>query len=94
MARKAKVTDAPIFLLLHEIRIYAIFPVVKIRVYIHLAHIMEKIEVEVVYAKLFKLTLEDLFYFIPICRVVSRKLSRKIKTISMVACESFSHNEL
>ena len=66
--------DAAVLLLLHQVVMDAV-PGVQVGVDVHLAHIVEEIEVKVVHLALFQLRFEDLLNLRHIGQVVAGNLS-------------------
>ena len=65
-------TDTSVLLLLNEIVIGAIFFIIQILVNIHLADIVEQIEIKILHLAFFKLLLKNLFHFPEIGKIIPR----------------------
>ena len=93
VAGEAQVPDAAVSLLLHEIVIDAV-PGVQIGVDVHLAHVVEEIEVEVVHPALLQLLLEDLPHPGHVGQVVAGELVRQIEAVPGVFGQRPAHHQL
>ena len=93
MAGESKVLDLPFFFHLHQVVIDAVLRI-QIVVDIHLAYIMEKIEVEILHAGLSELLGEDLLYLRHVPEIVSGELICKIEALTRMGCERLAHDEL
>ncbi len=85
--------DAPVFLLFQQVFIDSVLAV-QIRIDIHLAYIVEQIEVKITDAAFFQLSLENFFCFRHICKIVSRKLGCQIKALPGIFLQNLSHGRL
>ena len=65
-------TEAAVFLLLHQIVIDAVFRV-QVGVYVQGAHIVEKVEIKVAHLALLQLALKDLLDFVHVGKVIPRE---------------------
>ena len=76
--------DAPRRLLLDQIGVSAVFFVVEIGIDVHLAYVVEEVEIEVVHAAPFELRLEDLLRLPHVGKVIPGELACKIKFVARV----------
>ena len=86
-------TDPSVFLLLHQIIINAMF-LIQIIINIHLAYIVEQIEIKVFYLAFLQLFLENLLHLIHIRKVISRELAGQVKFLSRVLFQRTAHYQL
>ena len=91
--RKAEVADAPAPLLLGKVGEDAV-ALVYIVVDVHLAHVVEEIEVEVVRLALLQLRLKDLFHLVHIGKVVAGELAGKIVAAARVPRKELARDAL
>ena len=93
MRRKSKMSDSSVFLLLHQVSVYAVL-FIQIFVNIHFTDIMEQIEIKVFDAAFFKLFLEDFLNLRHIGKIIARKLRRQIILFPRISAERLSDNGL
>ena len=72
-------TDAARRLLLHEIGICTVFFLIEIGVDVHLAYVVEQIEIKVIHAALFELRFKDLLRLAHVGQIVPRKFTCEMK---------------
>ena len=92
MAGKTQVLDAALVLLRHQVAVDAVFFIVQIGVDVHLAHVVEEVEVEVVHTQLFQLAGEDLPDLAPVGSVVAGELCGNIEPVSRIKGQRFAHH--
>ena len=80
-------------LLLHQILENPVF-FVQIRVDIHLADVVEQIEIEIPHLTFFQLFFKDLAHFSHIGQIVSREFVRQIKRFPGISLQRPSHHQL
>ena len=85
--------DAPGGLLLEQVGHDAVRGV-QVLVDVHLAHVVDEVEVEVARAGLLELALEDLGHLVHIGQVVAGELGREIVALARVARQRRAHGEL
>ena len=68
----------PAFFLLHQIIVDSIFRI-QIGVYVHLAHIMEQVEVKIFHLAFLQLCFKDFFHLVHIGQVISREFGGEIE---------------
>ena len=85
--------DAAVLLLLHQVVMDAV-PGVQVGVDVHLAHIVEEIEVKVVHLALFQLRFEDLLNFRHIGQVVAGKFVGDVKAVPGMSGQGPAQDQL
>ena len=85
--------DAAVFLLLHQIVIDAVLGV-QVGVNVHLTHIVEQIEVEVVHLALLELLLEDLLHLGHVGQVIAREFVGNIEFLPGIPGQGLAQRQL
>ena len=93
VAGKAQVADAAVFLLLHQIVIDAVLGV-QVGVNVHLTHIVEQIEVEVVHLALLELLLEDLLHLGHVGQVIAGELVGNVEFLPGIPGQGLAQRQL
>ena len=87
---KAEMADAPVFLLLFQVGENAV-ALVQIGVDVHLADVVEEVEIEMVRAALFQLRFENLLHFVDVPEIVAGELGGEIKAVPRVCRKNLAH---
>ena len=85
--------DPSILFLLGEICVDPVF-FIQIFIYVHLAHIMDKIEVKISNPAFFKLLFKNFFHLIHVGKIVTGEFAGQIKTFSRITGKCLSHYRL
>ena len=87
-------TDSSVLFLFDQITIGAVFFIIQISINIHLADIVEQIEIKMINLTFLKLLLKNLFCLSEISKIVSREFCRQIKLVSGIFLQRISHDDL
>ena len=93
MRGEAEMADTPLALLLHQIRMSAVLGV-KILLDVHLADIVEQIEIEVADAALAELLFEDFLDLAHVAQVIAGKLGGEIEALPGILLKELAHHQL
>ena len=93
VAGEAQVADAAVLLLLHQVVIDAVLGV-QVGVDVHLAHVVEQVEVEVVHLALFELFLEDLLHLGHVGQVVAGEFVGNVEFLPGIPGQSLAQRQL
>ena len=85
--------DTSVFLLLHEIFVDAV-GLIQVSVYVHLAHIVEKVEIKILCLALLQLLLKDFLHLVHVGEVVAREFISQVKALPWVFGENAAHHQL
>ena len=85
-------TDPAVPLLLDQVSVCTVSVIVQIMVDVHLAHIVEQVEIKIVHLAFLQLFLKNLFHLAKVGEVVSRELRRQIKILPRIFLQRLAHD--
>ena len=85
--------DAAIALLRHQIIIGAVLGI-QVGVDIHLAHIVEQIEIKVIHTAFLQLFFKDFFRLAHVAQTVARKLGGQVEAVARILDQQLAHHQL
>ena len=84
--------DPAVSFLLDQISVCTVGVIIQVMVDIHLAHIVEQVEIKIVHLAFLQLFLKNLFHPAEVGEVVSRELRRQIKILPRIFLQRLAHD--